>query len=261
MSPAILLFLAVASLIAGFLDAIVGGGGLITIPALMIGFPTAGLPGGVPLPTILGINKVSSCTGTTLAAAKFLKAGTLPWREMVWPVLAAMLGACGGVALAYKVKGDFLRPVMLGLMIVMLLFTVLKPDLGKLHAPKYGQTHQRGLAAAISLALGFYDGFFGPGTGSLLIFLYVAVLGFDFLRSSALAKSVNWASNIAATVLFLWQGSWIPQAALAMAVGNGIGGWLGAHVALKKGSGWVRGVFIAVVGLLILRLGWQMLQG
>jgi uncharacterized membrane protein YfcA len=261
MSPAILLFLAVASLIAGFLDAIVGGGGLITIPALMIGFPTAGLPGGVPLPTILGINKVSSCTGTTLAAAKFLRAGTLPWREMVWPVIAAMIGACGGVALAYQVKGDFLRPVMLGLMIVMLLFTVLKPDLGKLHAPKYGQTHQRGLAAAISLALGFYDGFFGPGTGSLLIFLYVAVLGFDFLRSSALAKSVNWASNIAATVLFLWQGSWIPQAALAMAVGNGIGGWLGAHVALKKGSGWVRGVFIAVVGLLILRLGWQMLQG
>lgn len=260
MSPPILLFLAVASLVAGFLDAIVGGGGLITIPALMLGFPTAGLPGGVPLPTILGINKVSSCTGTTMAAAKFMKAGTLPWREMVWPVIAAMLGACGGVALAYRVKGDFLRPLMLGLMIAMLLFTVLKPDLGKLHAPKYGQVHQRGLAAAISFALGFYDGFFGPGTGSLLIFLYVAVLGFDFLRSSALAKAVNWASNIAATVLFVWQGSWIPQAALAMAVGNGLGGWLGAHVALKKGSGWVRGVFIAVVGLLILRLGWQMVR-
>ncbi len=261
MSPAILLFLAVAALVAGFLDAIVGGGGLITIPALMLGFPTAGLPGGIPLPTILGINKVSSCTGTTMAAAKFLRAGTLPWRDMVWPVLAAMLGACGGVALAYQVKGDFLRPVMLGLMIAMLLFTVLKPDLGKLHAPKYGQAHERGLAALISFLLGFYDGFFGPGTGSLLIFLYVAALGFDFLRASALAKSVNWASNIAATVLFVWQGSWIPQAALAMAVGNGIGGWLGAHVALKKGSGWVRGVFIAVVGLLILRLGWQMLRG
>jgi len=261
MSPAILLFLGAASLVAGFLDAIVGGGGLITIPALMIGFPTAGLPGGTPLPTILGINKVSSCTGTTMAALKFLKSGTLPWREMVWPVVASMAGACGGVALAYMVKGDFLRPLMLVLMVGMLLFTVLKPELGKLHAPKYGLAHQRGLAALISFALGFYDGFFGPGTGSLLIFLYVAVLGFDFLRASALAKSVNWASNLSATVLFLWHGSWIPQAALAMAVGNGIGGWLGAHVALKKGSAWVRGVFIVVVGLLILRLGWQMLKG
>ncbi len=261
MSPAILLFLGAASMVAGFLDAIVGGGGLITIPALMIGFPTAGLPGGTPLPTILGINKVSSCTGTTMAALKFVKSGTLPWREMVWPVVASMLGACGGVALAYHVKGDFLRPLMLVLMVGMLLFTVLKPDLGKLHAPKYGLTHQRGLATLISLLLGFYDGFFGPGTGSLLIFLYVAVLGFDFLRSSALAKAVNWASNLAATVLFLWNGSWIPQAALAMAVGNGIGGWLGAHVALKKGSAWVRGVFIGVVGILILRLGWQMVRG
>lgn len=252
----ILALLMLAALLAGFIDAVVGGGGLITVPALMLG-----LPAGTPLPTLLGTNKVVACTGATMAAGKFVRSGALVWREMVVPVLASALGASGGVWLTYRVHGDFLRPVMLGLLVAMLAFTLLKPDLGSLHAPKYGLSHQRGLAALIALALGFYDGFFGPGTGSVLIFLAVAVLGFDFLRASALAKAVNWASNITAMGLFVWQGSWIPTVALSMAVANGVGGYLGAHVALSKGSRWVRGVFIGVVGALILRLGWQVFRG
>jgi uncharacterized membrane protein YfcA len=243
-----------AALLAGFVDAIVGGGGLITVPALMIA-----LPAGTPLPTLLGTNKVVAVTGATMAAGKFLRSGTLSWREMVGPVLASGLGAVAGVWLTYRVHGDFLRPVMLGLLVVMLAFTLLRPDLGQLHAPRFGLSHQRGLATCIALLLGFYDGFFGPGVGSLLIFLFVAILGFDFLRASALAKSVNWASNITAMGLFVWQGSWIPSVALGMAAANGVGGYLGAHVALSKGSAWVRGVFIGVVGALILRLGWQIL--
>jgi uncharacterized membrane protein YfcA len=143
----------------------------------------------------------------------------------------------------------------------MLAFTLLKPDLGKLHAPRYGVQHQRLLAALISAMLGFYDGFFGPGTGSILIFLFVAILGFDFLRASALSKSVNWASNVASLCLFVWRGSWIPMVALSMAMANGVGGYLGARTALQKGSGWVRLVFIGVVAALILRLGWQMFKG
>ena len=253
--PALALLM-LAALLAGFIDAVVGGGGLITVPALMLG-----LPAGTPLPTLLGTNKVVAVTGATMAAGKFLRSGTLAWREMVAPVLASALGATGGVWLTYRVHGDFLRPVMLGLLVAMLAFTLLKPDLGNLHAPRFGLSHQRGLAALIALALGFYDGFFGPGTGSLLIFLFVAVLGFDFLRASALAKSVNWASNLTAMGLFVWHGSWIPSVALSMAVANGVGGYLGAHVALSKGSRWVRGVFIGVVGALILRLGWQVFRG
>ncbi|MCM2250011.1 MAG: TSUP family transporter [Geothrix sp.] len=251
-----LALLMLAALLAGFIDAVVGGGGLITVPALMLG-----LPAGTPLPTLLGTNKVVAVTGATMAAGTFLRSGTLAWREMVAPVLASALGATGGVWLTYRVHGDFLRPVMLGLLVAMLAFTLLKPDLGDLHAPRFGLNHQRGLAALIALALGFYDGFFGPGTGSVLIFLFVAVLGFDFLRASALAKSVNWASNLTAMGLFVWQGSWIPTVALSMAVANGVGGYLGAHVALSKGSRWVRGVFIGVVGALILRLGWQVFRG
>ncbi len=253
--PALLLLM-LAALLAGFVDAIVGGGGLITVPALMIA-----LPGGTSLPTLLGTNKVVAVTGATMAAGKFLRSGTLSWREMVGPVLASALGASAGVWLTYRMHGDFLRPVMFGLLVVMLIFTLLKPDLGHLHAPRFGLGHQRSLAALIALALGFYDGFFGPGVGSLLIFLFVAVLGFDFLRASALAKSVNWASNLTAMGLFVWQGSWIPSVALGMAAANGVGGYLGAHVALSKGSRWVRGVFIGVVGALILRLAWQILRG
>jgi len=244
-----------AALLAGFIDAVVGGGGLITVPALMIALPT-----GTPLPTLLGTNKVVACTGTTMAAGKFLWSGTLSWREMVGPVAASALGASGGVWLTYRIHGDFLRPVMLVLLVAMLAFTLLKPDLGHIHAPRFGLGHQRGLTTLIAMVLGCYDGFFGPGTGSLLIFLFVAVLGFDFLRASALAKSVNWASNLTAMGLFLWQGSWIPSVALSMAAANGAGGYLGARVALSKGSHWVRGVFIGVVGALILRLGWQVLH-
>ena len=254
-SPATFALLVLAALAAGFVDAAVGGGGLIQFPALMLG-----LPAGTPLTTLLGTNKVVSFTGTSVAAGQFLQHRILSWREMLVPVLMAMAGASCGVALAYYLHGRFdayLRPAMIGLMVAMLAFTLLKPELGSLHAPRFGLGHQRLLAALLSLAIGFYDGFFGPGTGTLLIFLFVAVLGFDFLRASALAKSVNWASNFASVVLFVSQGSWLPVLALGMAAGNAAGGYLGARAAIARGSRWVRFVFILVVCDLILRLGWQ----
>jgi uncharacterized protein len=254
-SLGILALLALASFAAGFFDAVVGGGGLITIPALL-----AGLPTGTPLPTVLGTNKVLAFTGTSMAAGTFFRSGALAWRDALGPILSAMLGAALGVALAYRVKGDFMRPMMLALLVAMLFFTLMKPNLGEVHAPKFASHHQRGLAALISVALGFYDGFFGPGTGSLLIFLFVSMLGFDFLRASALAKGVNWASNLCSMILFLWRGSWIPSVALTMALANGIGGYLGAHVALNKGSRWVRLMFIGVVVIFIARFAWQMIH-
>ena len=250
--------LMLAAMLAGFVDAVVGGGGLITVPALMLA-----LPAGVPITTILGTNKVVACTGTTFAAGQFVRAKVLRVEDLVVPVLCAMAGAAVGVAMAYYFQGRYeplFRPVMLVLMLAMLAFTLLKPSLGQLHAPKYGLRHQGLLAALISAVVGFYDGFFGPGTGSILIFLFVSVLGFDFLRASGLAKSVNWASNLASLALFVWRGSWIPMIALTMALANGVGGYLGARTALSKGSGWVRLVFIGVVSALILRLGWQMFR-
>lgn len=249
---ALLPLLALASLLAGFLDAIVGGGGLITVPALLLALPT-----GTPLPTLLGTNKVVAVTGATMAAGKFVRSGALVPHEVALPVLASGAGAAVGVWLTYRLQPTFLRPLMLVLLVAMLLFTLFKPDLGELHAPRFGRVHQRSLTIVIAASMGFYDGFFGPGTGSLLIFLAVSVLGFDFLRASALAKAINWASNFTAMAIFVWRGSWLPEIAVGMALANGLGGYLGARVALQQGSRWVRGVFIGVVSALIARLAWQ----
>ncbi|GDX13067.1 UPF0721 transmembrane protein [Acidobacteriota bacterium] len=244
--------LCLASFAAAFFDAVVGGGGLITIPALM-----AGLPFSTPVPTILGTNKVLAGAGTTMAAIKFIRSQIIPWQSMVAPILFAMVGAALGVQLAYKLDPQLLRPIILILLISMLAFTIVKPSAGEYHEPKLTPSSQKIATNFIAFVLGGYDGFFGPGTGSLLIFLFVAVLGFDFLRSSAMAKSVNWASNVASLAIFVSRGSWIWQVALPMAVANGLGGWVGARFAIRQGSAWVRKVFIFVVTVLVARLTWQ----
>jgi hypothetical protein len=250
----VFVFLILAAIVGGFVDAVVGGGGLITVSALLIGLP------GHSWPVVSGTNKAVACTGTTVAFGHFVRSKVLPWQDMVGPVISSMAGASLGVATAYYLSGRFepyMRPAMVIVMLAMLAWTLYRPDAGKLHAPRFGLSHQRMLAMAIACPLGFYDGLFGPGTGSMLIFLFVSVLGFDFLRASALSKSVNWASNFTAVVLFLSHGSWVPVVALTMAAGNGLGGYLGARTALSKGNAWVRVMFIIVVCALILRLGWQ----
>jgi uncharacterized membrane protein YfcA len=252
--PAIFLFLLAAAGLAGFIDGAVGGGGLISVPALFLGLSSH------PTTTILGTNKVVASTGTTFAAAQFVRSGIVPWREMVCPMLGAGIGAVLGAKTAYYFEGRFeahMRPVMLALMIGMLLFTMLKPNLGTKHEPRFSTRKRVLVATAVSFAIGYYDGFFGPGTGTLLIFFFVTLLGFDFLRASALSKTVNWASNIASLAFFLSRGSWLPALAFSMAAANGIGGYLGARMALAKGSRWVRALFAIVVAALIARLAWQ----
>jgi uncharacterized protein len=248
--------LVLASALAGFIDAIAGGGGLILMPALLMG-----LPGSTPIPTVLGTNKLAACTGTSVAAWQFARAKVVPGRELILPLLAAVIGAGFGVQLAYHLDRSVMRPVMLTLLVAMLLWSLLQPNLGDTHAPRLGRRTKRLAVGGISLALGFYDGFFGPGTGSLLIFLFVAVLGYDFVRASALAKSANWGSNASALVLFVAHGSWLPGLAVLLAVGNVIGARLGARLAITRGNRFIRHLFIAVVGALVARLAWQLWQG
>src|SRR6185437_10324803 len=140
-------------------------------------------------PVIMGTNKTLALGGTTLAAGTFVRARTLDWREMVLPGAACALGAVIGGALTYRVSRAWVGPMVVVLLVAMFLWTLLRPSLGELHAPKHAVHHERLYAALIALALGAYDGFFGPGSGSMLIFAFVAVLGFDFLRASALAKA------------------------------------------------------------------------
>lgn len=239
------IFVTLASALAGFVDAIVGGGGLILVPALFATFPQT-----APA-TLFGTNKGASIWGTTFASAQYLKRVQLSWRVLVPAMLMAMLGSFAGAWVVTLISAEFLRKALPFILVVVLIYTLARKDMGQTHAPHHSEKAQLWLATGIGLVIGFYDGFFGPGTGSFLVFLFVRVLGYDFLHASASAKLLNWSSNFAAISLFAFKGHMWWQLALTMAVANVIGSLLGTRLALKHGAGFVRIAFIIVVGLLI----------
>jgi uncharacterized protein len=244
-----LLVVAAASGLAGFVDAIVGGGGLVLLPALFAVYPTA------PPATLMGSNKAAAIWGTAWAARQYAQRVTLRWSAL-WPaVVAALVGSFGGAWLLTQVSPDGLRKALPLVLLAILLYTLARKDLGRAHAPRFAGRQETWLAGAVGGLVGFYDGFFGPGTGSFFVFLFVRLLGYDFLHASASAKLLNTATNAAALLLFAWTGHiWWPMAA-AMAVTNVLGSLLGTRLALRHGAGFVRAIFIGVVGLLILKTG------
>jgi uncharacterized protein len=242
------LLLALAALAAGFVDAVAGGGGLIMVPALLVGLPE------MPVAVLLGTNKATSVMGTSVAAWRYRRSGLLPAGLMAAPVV----GVCGGflgAQLAVHLPSAAIRPIMLGLLAAMLLFVTLRPELGQEHAPQPGR--QWPVAMLSALVIGCYDGFFGPGTGVLLVFVFVTVIGFDFLRASALAKAINFGSNVGAAMVLVGGGHWRPKLALVLIGANIVGGYLGAHMAIAGGSRLVRRIFTLVVAALLIRLAWQ----
>ena len=240
-----------ASLLAGFLDSIVGGGGLVLVPALFATFPAAHPA------TLLGTNKGAAIWGTGMATWQYSRRV-----DLRWPVLmpAAALGFAGSLAGAWVVtvvSPDFLRKILPFILLAMLLYTLAKKQLGQVHAPRFSGRGEAMAASVIGLTLGFYDGFFGPGTGSLFVFLMVRWLGYDFLNASASAKVLNCATNLAALILFTIKGHVWWHFVVAMAIANVIGSLLGTHMALKHGAGFIRAVFILVVGALILKTAYD----
>jgi uncharacterized protein len=246
-----LVVVAIASLFAGLIDAIVGGGGLILVPALF-----ATYPGAVPA-TLLGTNKGGAIWGTAWAAVQFTRRVTLSRATMAPAMLAALLGSFAGAWAVTAVDAGVMRRALPLVLLAILAYTLARKDLGRHHTPHYAANHEALVASAIGGAIGFYDGFFGPGTGSFFVFLFVRVLGFDFLHASASAKLLNTATNLAALVLFSWKGHVWWQVAAVLAVANVAGSLIGTRLALKHGAGFVRGVFIAVVGALILKTGYD----
>jgi uncharacterized membrane protein YfcA len=245
------LFVTLASALAGFIDAIVGGGGLVLVPALFATFPQT-----TPA-TLLGTNKGASIWGTTFASAQYLRRVSLSWRVLAPAMGLAMVGSFVGAWVVTLVSADYLRKALPFVLVAVLLYTLVKKDMGQEHTPHHNERQQIWLAALIGAGIGFYDGFFGPGTGSFLVFLFVRVLGYDFLHASASAKLLNWSSNLAAITLFALKGHMWWQLALTMAVANVIGSLLGTRLALKHGAGFVRGMFIVVVTLLIAKTGFD----
>lgn len=240
-----------ASSFAGFVDAIVGGGGLILVPALFGVFP------GAPPATLLGTNKAAAVWGTAWASLQYARRVTLPWHALAPAVAAALVGGFAGAWVVTQVPSDGLRRALPFVLAGVLLYTLVRKDLGRVHAPRYGGGAEARAASAAGLVVGFYDGFFGPGTGSFFVFVFVRWLGYDFLHASASAKLLNTTTNVAAIALFAAQGHvWWPLAA-TMAVGNVVGSLLGTRLALRHGAGFVRAVFIVVVAALIVKTGWD----
>jgi len=246
-----LLLVSLASLLAGFVDAIVGGGGLILVPALFAMFP-ATHPA-----TLFGINKSASIWGTGMAALQYSRRVQLSWAALLPAALAGFAGSLAGAWTVTVVSPDFLRKLLPLVLLGVLGYTLAKKELGRHHAPRLSGRAEALAAAAIGLVLGFYDGFFGPGTGSFFVFLFVRWLGYDFLHASASAKLLNSATNLAALILFAIKGHVWWHFALALAVANVVGSLVGTHIALKHGAGFVRGVFILVVFALIVKTGYD----
>ncbi len=240
-----------ASLLAGFVDAIVGGGGLILVPALFSVYV-----GAAPA-TLFGTNKGAAVWGTAWACAQYARRVTLPWSALAPAALAALVGAFAGAWTVTQISAEGLRHALPFVLLAVLVYTLARKDLGCDHAPRHAGAAQAWRAAAIGLVVGFYDGFFGPGTGSFFVFLLVRWLGYDFLHASACAKLLNTATNLSALTLFAWAGHVWWHVALVMALANVVGSLLGTRLALRHGAGFVRRVFIGVVGVLILKTGWD----
>jgi uncharacterized protein len=243
-----LLALLAAGFLSGLVDAMVGGGGLIQVPALSLLFP------GFAPASIMGTSKFAGLFGTAAAFVQYAKRVSLPWRALLIACASAMVFAATGAWLLTKISRDqfdIVLPILLGMIFV---YTLFKKDLGQAHEPRFQGPALDRRSGIVGSAMGLYDGIFGPGTGSFLVFIYVRWFGFDFIHASAMAKGVNVACNIAALVMFIYLGHLIWPSALWLAFANLCGGVIGSRLALRFGSVWMRRVFIVVVFALLAKL-------
>lgn len=236
---------------AGGVDAVVGGGGLIQIPALFVAYP------GESAATLFGTNKCASVVGTANAAWRYARHVKMPWRTILPAAVAAFAFSYAGAAAVAWLPKDAVRPLILILLVLAAIYTLKRKNFGQLHRPAHAGYRELFFAVLLGGVIGFYDGFFGPGTGSFLIFLFVRFFGFDFLHASAGAKVVNVATNLAALAYFVPNGYVLPVLAAIMAAANVSGSLAGTWLALRHGSAFVRQVFLVVVGVLIVKFAWD----
>lgn len=242
--------------LAGFVDSIVGGGGLIQLPALFVLLPP-GLASAVA--AVLGTNKLSSSCGTGMAVVQYARRVRLNWASLLPAAVAAFGFSFLGARVVTRLNPALVRPLILGLLVAVAIYTFIRKELGALHAPRLTARHEQVFGALVGAAIGFYDGFFGPGTGSFLIFAFIGLFGFDFLTASACAKVINFATNLSAVAYFAATDNILYRYGLPMAVCNVAGSVLGARLAILKGNRFVRGFFLTVVTAMILRFGWEVM--
>lgn len=244
-----------AAFAAGLIDAMVGGGGLIQIPALFAVYPH------VPPAALLGTSKFAGIFGTISAVARYARKVSIPWRALLPLASIALVMSVGGAKLASVVAPDIFRPLVPIMLLAVLVYVLWRKYLGGEHVPRAFAGSHHVLVAALIAAIGLYDGFFGPGTGSLLIFVFVRLYGYDFLHAGAAARVVNVTTNAAATTYFATHGLVMWYVGGSMAICNILGAIVGARLALRGGTRFVRKAFIVIVGLLILRTAWTAIRG
>ena len=251
MSVLTFLFLALASGFAGFVDAVAGGGGLVQLPALLIGISNK------PIPMILGTNKIPSIFGTSSAAASYFKKVRPDLRLTLSMAIPALIGSVEGAHLASHFPTSVFHPLILILLVLVGIYTWRKPNLGLNENLRYSARTRLWIVAGCGLLIGFYDGLFGPGTGTFLVVLLVIVVGYEFLKASATAKLVNISTNFGAIVTFQITGHIWWKLGLALAFANVTGALIGSRLAIRGGSPLVRKIFLLVVAALIAKLSYD----
>ncbi|MFZ4105038.1 sulfite exporter TauE/SafE family protein [Flavobacterium sp.] len=251
METYVILLLCLAAFFAGFVDAIVGGGGLIQTPIALVLLPN------LAVSSVIGSLKIPAFSGTAFAANQYLKKVQMNWKLLSTTAIIAFSAAFLGSNLLTLVSNDFMKPLLLVVLNLIAIYTFAKKNFGAHQERNLSPKKQLLLAIFMSLCIGFYDGFIGPGTGSFLVLGFVVLLGFDFLHASANAKMVNLATNFGSICLFVLKGKIIWAIAIPMAVCNALGGWMGARLAIKKGNGFIRIFFLIVVFVTLIRFGYD----
>ena len=249
-----LLALSMLAFIAGFIDAVVGGGGLIQIPALLVTLPNTSLP------TLFGTNKIAALSGTSIAAFQYSRRIRFNFKLLLVISLASFIASYFGAKIVSIINPATLKPIILIILIAIAIYTFMKKDLGAIETKQLSVPRQMIFGAVIGLIIGFYDGFFGPGTGSFFVLAFVLILGFEFVQASAYAKVVNCMTNISALIVFIRQGNFILELAVLMAIFNIAGSIIGSKMALKKGNGFIRTFFLIIVTLMIARYGYDVFK-
>jgi uncharacterized membrane protein YfcA len=250
----VLTLLCFAAFLAGFIDAIVGGGGLIQTPMGMILLPN------LPVSTIIGTLKVPSFSGTFFAAIQYLKKIEMNWKLLLTMMLLAVPSAFLGSTLLTYMSNDFMKPLLLVILSLLFIYTYVNKNFGMHSDKSHSPMQQLFYAVLISFIIGFYDGFIGPGTGSFLVMAFVIILGFDFLQASANAKMVNLATNFGSICLFIIKGKIIWMIAIPMAICNSLGGYIGAKLAINKGNKFIRIFFLVIVLGTLVRFAYDVFQ-
>ncbi len=252
LDPQLWLLTALAGFAAGLLDSIVGGGGLVLTPAMLNLHP------GLHILQAIGTQRTSSIFGTSVAAWNYLRRIHVERRILLPACIAALSASALGVQLAKRIDPDILKWTVLAICVLLALYTVARKDLGLREERRFPAKHEAFAAVGIGAATGFYNGLIGPGTGTLMVFAFVGFMGLDFLKSSAVSKATNVAADLSSWTVLMLSGFVIWSLALPLVIGNVMGSYIGSHLAIKRGQGFVRAVFLVIVLALIARQVWQL---